>query len=243
MAENTPEPRPGTTQVTTTNLQPAPVGTPVAAPVAAPAVVPAAAPVAAPAVVPEMVAGAGTTGIPDTAGVQAGSNTADTEEVIWEGRYSLRNFIGRLVIMGLVTAFWIYWLAYDSFILGHPEKRVPATVFGLIVMVFWLMLAYRIFVVRLGHFYRLTSRRLFVMSGLFTRRRDQVELIKINDVFTRQNMSGRLLSTGTVVVNTSEKAMPTMYLAGVDDPKGIMDMVWKYSRGERDKGTVKVDHV
>lgn len=236
MAENTPEPRPGTTQVTTTNLQPAPVGTPVAAPVAA-------APVAAPVAIPEMGAVPGTSGIPDTSGVQAGSNTADTEEVIWEGRYSLRNFIGRLVVMGLVTAFWIYWLAYDSFILGHPEKRVPATVFGLVVMVFWLLLAYRIFIVRLGRYYRLTSRRLFVMSGVFTRRRDQVELIKINDVFTRQNMSGRLLSTGTVVVNTSEKAMPTMYLAGVDDPKGIMDMVWKYSRGERDKGTVKVDRV
>jgi hypothetical protein len=105
------------------------------------------------------------------------------------------------------------------------------------------MIIYRIMLARFGHFYRLTTRRLFVSTGLMRRRRDQMELLHVKDVFTRQTLIERWLSLGTVVVVADDKELPIFYLAGVDDPKRVMDLVWNYARAERDNRSVRVDQV
>ena len=51
------------------------------------------------------------------------------------------------------------------------------------------------------------------------------------------------LSLGTVVVTSNEQHFPIMYLTGVNDPKGVMDLVWHTARTERDRRSVKVDQV
>ena len=107
----------------------------------------------------------------------------------------------------------------------------------------WGMLLYRVLYARFGHYYRLTNRRLFISTGLMRRRRDQMELIRVKDVYTRQRLVDRWLSVGTVVVVTSEDEFPIQYLAGVDDPKRVMDLVWHHARAERDHRTTKVDTV
>jgi len=68
-------------------------------------------------------------------------------------------------------------------------------------------------------------------------------LLRINDVYTKQTLIGRWLSVGTVVVVSSEAQLPMVYLAGVDDPKSVMDLIWHYARSERDRRSVKVDQV
>ena len=93
---------------------------------------------------------------------------------------------------------------------------------------------YRIIKAGYGHYYRLTTRRLFVSTGLMHRRRDQMELLRVKDVFTRQTLVERWLSLGTVVVVSNEKELPTFYLAGVNDPKRVMDLVWHCARAERE---------
>lgn len=181
---------------------------------------------------------------PDAAGATARGKSTGVigEEVIWEARYSLLNFVGRITTLAVLGFAWIglavYVWAYE-----HPNLHWVAVVAGFVLLAFWLGLLYRIILARYGHFYRLTTRRLFVMTGVFTRRRDQVELIKINDVYTRQNVWGRLLGVGTVVVNTTEDVMPMMYLPGIEAPKQVMDQIWHYARAERDTGAVKVDEV
>jgi len=164
------------------------------------------------------------------------------EEVVWEARYSMKNFIGRLTFRALLTVGWIALAAYTW---GYEGKNIEFfTILAGIVLVFlWLGLIYRIIQALYGHYYRLTTKRLFVSTGLFNRRRDQVELIKVNDVFTRQRMIERWLSLGTVVVVSSEQALPTCYLLGVNDPKHVMDLVWHYARTERDRRSVMVDRV
>jgi len=90
----------------------------------------------------------------------------------------------------------------------------------------------------------LTNRRLFVSTGIIHRRLDMMELMRIKDVFTRQqSLLERGLGLGTVVVVPSEKEIPTFYLAGVDDPQEVMDLVWHHTRAERDQRSVKVDSV
>ena len=107
----------------------------------------------------------------------------------------------------------------------------------------WLALVVRIARALFGHYYRLTTRRLFVTTGLFRQRRDMLELLRVKDVFTRQTWVERMLGVGTVVVLSSDDALPTFYLTGVSDPKKLQDLVWHYARAERDRRSVKVEEV
>jgi len=45
------------------------------------------------------------------------------------------------------------------------------------------------------------------------------------------------------VVVSSEPQLPTFYLAGVNDPKRVMDLVWHCARAEREGKSVQVDNV
>ena len=89
---------------------------------------------------------------------------------------------------------------------------------GVAVLVYWITLGWQFLLARLGHRYELTNRRLFVDTGFFRRRRDQVELLRVQDVYVKQQ--GLALSAcstiGTVVLESSEERLPVHYLAGVD---------------------------
>jgi membrane protein YdbS with pleckstrin-like domain len=166
----------------------------------------------------------------------------EAEQVVWEARYSMKNFIGRVIIRSVLTVAWIA-LAIYTWGEGHPNASILALLFGIGLGIAWLLLLYRIVVARYAHYYRLTNRRLFVSTGLMRRRRDQMELLHIKDVFTRQTLIDRWLSLGTVVVVSKEKLSPTFYLAGVDDPKRVMDLVWHCARAEREGKTVQLENM
>jgi len=164
---------------------------------------------------------------------------------IWEGRYSLKNFLGRLSFRVVLTLGLIALALYSWS--GNPEDRggwrTITMILGIALIIYWAILVYRILLAWYGHFYRLTNRRLFVSSGLFQRRRDQLELVQIDDVFTRQSFWQRLVGVGTVVVNSKNNQLPHLYLTGVDEPKAVMDLIWHHARAERDQRSVKVDQV
>ncbi len=165
---------------------------------------------------------------------------------LWTARYSMKNFIGRIVVRIVLT---IAWIVLAAWVWGGEApvdegRQFLAIIAGLIVLAMWLWLGWQIVRARLGHFYRLTNRRLFVSSGVFNRRRDQVELLSIRDVYVRQpSLLSRMLSVGTVVVESSEAKYPVTYLTGIDQPKAAADLLWHHARAERDRRTVKVDRV
>jgi uncharacterized membrane protein YdbT with pleckstrin-like domain len=165
---------------------------------------------------------------------------------VWEGRYSFKNFTGRLLFRAVLT---VAWIALAIYVWGTETTRdrmiqFVTIVTGVALLAFWLYLGWQVLMARLGHFYRLTNRRLFVSTGIFNRRRDQVELLSIKDVYTRQpSLFHRWFSVGTVVVESSEEKYPITYLSGVDDPKTVMDLVWHCARAEREGKAVQIDNV
>jgi uncharacterized membrane protein YdbT with pleckstrin-like domain len=164
------------------------------------------------------------------------------EETVWEGRYAMRNFVGRLVARGVLTAVWVA-LAIYTWSMGHSEWGIVTALLGVGLGVLWLTMIYRIVHARYGHFYRLTTRRLFVSTGLMNRRRDQLELLRVEDVYTRQSLFERWMGLGTVVVVSSEEALPSVALPGIKDPKSVMDLIWHHARAERDQRSVKVQEI
>ncbi len=200
----------------------------------------------------------GSQGIPNPQGTtqgeqsraQAGQNTdptggvgVDGEVIVWEARYSLRNFIGRLVFRCALTIAWI-GLAVYTWGQDHEKLEMVTWAAGAAVLLLWLTLIWRIVQAWYSHYYKLSNRRLFVSTGILQRRRDMLELLKVKDVFTRQqSLIDRWISLGTVVVVPHEKDLPTFYLTGVSDPKGVMDLIWHHARAERDQRSVKVENV
>jgi len=178
----------------------------------------------------------------ETAAKGAEGTGVEGESNVWEARYSMKNFFGRLLVRTLLTVGWII-LAIYTWGYEHSAVTFFTVLSGMILVAFWLMLLYRILLARFGHAYLLTNRRLFVSTGMLRRRRDQMELLRVKDVFTRQTMIDNWLSIGTVVVVPDETSLPTFYLAGVDDPKRVMDLVWHCARSERDGKTVQVENL
>jgi membrane protein YdbS with pleckstrin-like domain len=164
------------------------------------------------------------------------------EQVVWEARYSMKNFIGRLIFRLLLTLGWMA-LAIYTWGEGHTTAAPVTILLGIILGIVWIALLYRIVKAYYGHEYQLTNRRLFVSTGLLRRRRDQMELLRVKDVYTRQTLLDRWLSLGTVVVVSTEATLPTFYLAGVNDPGRVMDLVWHCARAEREGKTVQVENL
>ena len=168
------------------------------------------------------------------------------EETVWEGHYSGRNFIGRMIFGGILVALWVV-LVFNGWHTAQ-ENRVSGWSFwtwvvGIIALAYWANLGYRYFRAYRGHHYRLTNRRLFVTTGFFRRRVDQLELIRIKDVYIQQSMIGDWLAIGNVVLISSEQTLPKAYLLGVDDPRRIMDLIWHHMRMEQAERTERVNPV
>jgi len=164
------------------------------------------------------------------------------EEVVWEAQYAMKNFAGRLTIRTLLTIGWLA-LAVATWGDDYTNLAILTVISGIFLAISWLSLIYRIIQARFGHHYRLSTRRLFISTGLMRRRRDMMELLKVKDVFTKQTLFERWLSLGTVVVVSSDHDLPTFYITGVDDPKRVMDLIWHHARAERDRRSVKVEQV
>jgi membrane protein YdbS with pleckstrin-like domain len=181
---------------------------------------------------------------------QEGANTDPTagvgvegEVTAWEATYSGRNFIGRGFFCFALTIGWVALATY-TWGMGHERLAGMTWVAGGVVLVLWIAMFLRMIQAQFSHHYRLTNRRLFVSTGIIHRRQDMMELMRIKDVFTRQqSLLERLLGLGTVVVVPSEKEIPTFYLTGVDDPQEVMDLIWHHARAERDQRSVKVEEV
>jgi len=165
------------------------------------------------------------------------------EVVVWESSYSKKNFIGRGVFRLVLTVGWLGMAAY-TWGMGHEHLALLTWFAGGVVLVLWVALFLRMLQAHQSHYYQLTNRRLFLTTGIINRRRDMMELMRIKDVFTRQqSLLERALRLGTVVVVPSEKEIPTFYLTGVADPQEVMDLIWHHARAERDQRSVKVDSV
>jgi len=226
------------TQITTSEIDPA---TTVPVPPPGPTVI--AIEPGPPAPAPAPAAAAGQARVAHQTKAEDVDPSLDNEQVVWEARYAMRNFLMRLIGLGILSLAWVGMAIY---VWGYRAPSdggltIFTIVLGAVVGLLWLALTRRIILARYGHYYRLTNRRLFVSTGLFNRRRDQMELLRVQDVYTKQTLSQRLLSLGTVVVVSKEPHFPIIYLTGVEDPKVVMDVIWKQARAERDNRSIHVD--
>ncbi len=73
--------------------------------------------------------------------------------------------------------------------------------------------------------YQITSERIRIIRGLLARDRDDIELIRIQDLDHVQGIGGRMLNLGDITVRSSDPSRPDVLLNNVKDPQQVHEIL------------------
>ncbi|MCH5584408.1 PH domain-containing protein [Shimazuella sp. AN120528] len=73
--------------------------------------------------------------------------------------------------------------------------------------------------------YQLTTERLQITEGIFSKRTDQVELYRVKDLTLEYPFIYRIFSKGNIVFFTSDHTLPNFKLEAISNADIIMDVV------------------
>ncbi len=161
-----------------------------------------------------------------------GRRTAEdesNEHELWSGSFSPRAMVGPAIVCAALSL-----LALAGVIVTGSAASAWLA-FGVAMLVVWgwlgLTLLYRRMTVR----YRLTSYRFFHDTGLVARTGNRIQVISIDDVTVRQGPLDRLLSIGTIVLQSKDMSNPELKLVGIEDARRVADLIDGARRAERNR--------
>jgi membrane protein YdbS with pleckstrin-like domain len=117
-----------------------------------------------------------------------------SEEVVWRGTSSQWKNFGVYLLCGLFC-----WLIVPIFF----------------ALVRYLQTKCKIF--------ELTTQRLKITSGVFTKVTETLELYRVKDIETRQPFLSRLVGVENVQMNTSDTSSPFVFIEAVPSSVGLAD--------------------
>ncbi len=94
-----------------------------------------------------------------------------------------------------------------SLVPGLGSLLVAILTGGIWLLVLWLA--------RGGTKYKITSQRVIIDRGLFSKTLDQLDLYRINDFVVERPFSQRIMGTGNIKLKTLEQANPEVALVGL----------------------------
>ena len=116
------------------------------------------------------------------------------EDVIWEGRPTWRAWAGK-------------WIA--------GWALLPVLVGAFFLLSVWIRTR--------SARWKLTSRRIEIESGFFTKRIDTLELWRVRDVELRQSLFDRLVGVSSLFVTAHDPGSPVLEVRGVPGDRSIYD--------------------
>jgi len=136
----------------------------------------------------------------------------ENEKILWEGTPSQAinfriYFICAIIILLLFgLAIWIYgWIAILAIVpLGYAAWK-------------WFSLK--------CHKYELTDERLTLTTGILSKQIEEMELYRIRDYSVLQPFSLRLFALGTIILKTSDKTMPEVFITGIKNFIDVKDKI------------------
>ena len=73
--------------------------------------------------------------------------------------------------------------------------------------------------------YALSEDRLFVSTGLFSLKDEEILLYRIRDINTTRSLWQRIFGVGSITVVSSDKTSPTLVLKNVKDPMHTKELL------------------
>ena len=154
------------------------------------------------------------------------------ETVVFRGAPSLLTRFGTLFLAFLVMAAAItgVFLVPDltwKYVLG----AIAAVAFLHMIIVALLVKATQ---------YEVTSERIRVRRGIFTKRTDELELYRANDTSLIEPFTMRMFGLGTIEVRTMDATHPTFYIEAVHGARKVREELRRCIEECRDRKGVRV---
>ena len=73
--------------------------------------------------------------------------------------------------------------------------------------------------------YGLSEDRLFLSVGLLNVKDEEILLYRIRDISTRRTLWQRLFGVGTIIITSSDKTTPTLYLKNIKNPLNTKELI------------------
>ena len=104
---------------------------------------------------------------------------------------------------------------------------------GIAALVYWLR--------ALGTHYRVTTQRVVIESGFFSKRMEQIDLYRVVDYVVERPFGQRLLGTGNLVLEAMDKTTPEVRIAAVrTDVMALYEKLRAAAEAEKRRRGVRV---
>lgn len=122
---------------------------------------------------------------------------------------------------------------------GYPS---PVYTFGqLFVSIITLGIGWLVYkVIALSTKYTLSSQRIQIQKGIFSKKRSTIELYWVDDFDVEHPFSMRLMGFGQLIIRSSDRETPNITLKGIKHIDDIYEMLREANLLERDRRGVKV---
>jgi hypothetical protein len=81
--------------------------------------------------------------------------------------------------------------------------------------------------------YVVTTQRIRIITGLLSRSREDIELIRIQDLDQKQRFGQRLLGIGTVYVDSADPSSPHLVLKNIRNPLEVHEIIRRAMLNQR----------
>ena len=112
---------------------------------------------------------------------------------------------------------------------GTPSQWTNAHIFLIAVLLCWLIVPifwaiWRFVVVRCTR-YELTTQRLRLITGVFNKSVDELELYRVRDTTLVQPFIQRLVNLGSIIVISADATDPTLTIRAVSGPREVREQL------------------
>ena len=83
--------------------------------------------------------------------------------------------------------------------------------------------------------YSFDEERLFIESGVFSKREDEVRLYRILDISLRRSFIQRIFKMGTITIDSSDKTMKCFELKNIKNSKEVKEQLSQLVEEERQR--------
>lgn len=73
--------------------------------------------------------------------------------------------------------------------------------------------------------YLITDERIRIIEGLLAKKREDIELVRIQDVSQSQSVGERMLAIGDITIRSNDRANPVIILRNIADPEDVHEIL------------------
>ena len=74
-------------------------------------------------------------------------------------------------------------------------------------------------------YYQITSERVRITEGILGKEREDIELVRIQDIDHKQNLTERLLNLGDIYIRSHDPSQPEVVLNNVSNPMEVHEIL------------------